>query len=57
MFFAAVSVFSCLTFGGWIDALTAGEGPGVQRVHPFDLKDVRLLDGPSSFWLLKSRPI
>jgi hypothetical protein len=57
MFFAAVSVFSCLTFGGWIDALTTGEGPGVQRVHPFDLKDVSLLDGPSSFWLLKSRPI
>jgi DUF1680 family protein len=43
---AVVSVCLCVTSGGWIDALRAGEGPGVQRVHPFELKQVRLLDGP-----------
>jgi hypothetical protein len=43
---AVVFPFFWGTSGGGINARQAGDGAGVQRVHPFGLKEVRLLEGP-----------
>jgi hypothetical protein len=43
---AAAVLFFWVISGGWIEPRKVEDGPGLQRVHPFELKQVRLLEGP-----------